>query len=76
MLKGTFPIELDGQQAQMIVNALRDKANHCSCTEAAMYHILAQQVLEGKQAFHNRTYTLMAQRYDLLLPSNSISSHT
>lgn len=72
MLKGTFPIELDGQQAQMIINALREKADRCETVQGAtMYRILAQQVLEGKQAFHNRTYTLMAKRYDLLLPSNS-----
>jgi len=66
MLKGTFPVEFDGQQAAMIIKALRDKASRCEIqTVAQMHESLALKIGCARQDFHARTYKMMAPKYDL-----------
>lgn len=66
MLKGTFPVEMDGQQAFMLINALREKASRCQIPKIAQMHeSLALKIEIARQDFHAHTYKMMATKYDL-----------
>jgi hypothetical protein len=66
MLKGTFALELDGQEAAMIILALMDKADACTQpTTTKMYRQLAGKVGKSRQSFHDHTYQVMASTYQL-----------
>jgi hypothetical protein len=65
-MEGKFPITIDGQEAQMIINALMEKVEQQQTPQAAeMYRTLAGRVAVGKSAFHASSYKLMAARYGL-----------
>ncbi|GBG09471.1 hypothetical protein PAT3040_04117 [Paenibacillus agaridevorans] len=65
-MDGKFSIELDGQEAQMIINALQEKADRMQTPQVAgMYRLLARRVAEGKLSFHSLSYQIMAARYGL-----------
>lgn len=65
-MDGKFSIQLDGQEAQMIINALLALAERKQTPQVAgMYRLLAKRVAEGKQSFHASSYQVMAARYGL-----------
>ncbi|MEK3882386.1 hypothetical protein [Paenibacillus sp. PL2-23] len=65
-MDGKFSISFDGQEAQMIINALQEKADRMRTSQVAgMYRLLAKRVTEGKLSFHSSTYQIMAARYGL-----------
>ncbi|MHA6484508.1 hypothetical protein ACX1C1_21660 [Paenibacillus sp. strain BS8-2] len=65
-MDGKFSISFDGQEAQMIILALQEKADRKRTPQVAgMYRLLARRVAEGKQSFHASSYQVMAVRYGL-----------
>jgi hypothetical protein len=65
-MDGKFSISFDGQEAQMIIDALLEKVEQQQTPQAAeMYRTLAGRVAARKSAFHASSYQIMAARYGL-----------
>lgn len=72
--KMTF--EMDGQFAQMIINALHEKADRCESPHvAAMYRVAAKQVQDTKVAFHAETLRQMAPWYGIEVKGHAEAAH-
>ncbi|RJX40907.1 hypothetical protein D3P09_02490 [Paenibacillus pinisoli] len=66
MLNGRFVVELDGQEALMIVGALQVMAQMSVTKQMRdMYLMLGDRVDAERKNFHTAVYRLMADRYEL-----------
>ena len=65
MLKSTFALELDGQQALMIISALQERATQGSAFQRQMNTFLMQKIDKAKVKFHDDAYHIMASTYHL-----------
>jgi len=64
MMQATFPVQLDGMEAEMIALALEDKANRCaSVIMKSHYRALAGKIRKAKQQFHGEAARLLEARY-------------
>lgn len=65
-LKAKFSIELDGQEATMIISALLEQGERCSePARRIMNRILATRIAEGKQQFHAAAGAVLSRRYNI-----------
>jgi hypothetical protein len=65
MLKSTFALELDGQEAMMIISALQEQATQGSAFQRQMNTVLMQKIAKDKVKFHHDAYQIMASTYHL-----------
>lgn len=64
-MNNTFPAELDGQMAKMIVQALREKAVKASGLERDMHYLLAYKIEKARRDFHEETFAIMKELYGI-----------
>jgi len=65
MLKATFKLELDGQEAMMIISALQEKATRESAFQRQMNTALMKKIAKARVGFHYENYQVMASTYHL-----------
>lgn len=65
MLKSTFALELDGQEALIILLALQEQLSQGSKFQRQMNTVLMQKIAKAKVKFHHDSYQIMASTYHL-----------
>jgi len=72
MLKSTFALELDGQEALMIISALQERATQGSAFQRQMNTALMKKIAKAKVKFHHDAYQIMASTYHLQVMQENI----
>ena len=65
MNKSTFALELDGQEAQMIISALQEQADQSNTFKSRMNTALMKKIAKARAGFHHENYQVMASTYHL-----------